>query len=1830
MVGGQVGDGYIEIHADDKPFQREMAGVQRALRADLVKRGEALGKNLANGIGDGMAAHKAPFEKAARAAIRAFRAEAVKSATAAGRAIGDAIGDAMRDQLEQRGKIIGKQAVQAVKRAAKAAGPVTIAVDADTEKAKEKIKKLEDDLKATVEADADTKAAQAKLAWTTRSRSVDIWVDVHTARARAQIAQLVKGLSGWTLLMNWGQALTAFATNLPQTTLKIGLLYSSLASLVNPLLLLVRSIGPLVSGLWQVAKGAVAIGPAILGTVTVFGVLKAAFTELEESSNRFVKKASDNMKQWTENWVYVRHEIQKAFFESNRFNKAFAGFGRNVVFAKTFRSGLEDVSSTLSNLVSVGLESLTAALHPGATKRFFGGLVDGLNVASPGIAALARTIGIIAERGSDLFVGMGEQITRWGLQLEAWASRTDISQMARDAYEAWGAVWDLLKGMGNTVANVFNAMNPPGSALSHIERMADTWQRVADVTGGSEFQSVMRTIFDGAARGAAHLREALDPIGDNLSDFAPTLRDVLDLFGQIGSLTFTGLSDILGDFDFRGGLEAALSGVRDMVAGIDFRAVADLLGNLGRVIGDMAPMLDEFVNAFVEVANEVVQSVMPILRDFSAWAQANPGYLKELIVQLIAAKVAFAALGGAMSFATLAGMTNMNGKAFTSVGDFLGTVAKRGRGAIATMQAAGDAGAGFWGKIKSLGPGLARTIPVLGVFGTVAGVAAGGIALMAAVRMNNEARIAALEAERTTVDGYVAALKRGADNGGKYLEEINAAIRNFDSKDVGRELGTIADQLRYINKNPPGGFTEWAASLTGAKTASQQVTEELKKVDEALAGSDFSTATNAFRQIANEAGRSSTEMVTYATGYGTATEQIVNAGASLAEVARGPEFAEYRAKLVEIADAYGITNLKASDFDNWMRGKVPDAIAVAAQAAPQITAALSEADAAFVGANSSAYAMAQALADPDVASQRLSASVQTTIDRIYGLSTAQQGLSGSVSGLYSSLTNAKIASDNFNAGLSLTNAAGAANKAVLDNIAASTQNVIGQMAQQGASTKEIAAVAQSARDQFVRQYVAAEYGAKNWASASDEAKAAARRAAEEAGLFKGDYVANMIAKTTGEDQIVDIQSKITALEGERQVLLKVDTPEAAAKVKAINDEIGKLETKKTEIKADYKVGDTSAIDGFKPDPVTGLVDIKIGDDAWLRYNPKTKTGYVRVVHQPVYGKADGGIMRYFANGGFMRSVRAFASGTERHIAQIAPAGAMRVWAEPETGGEAYIPLAQSKRSRSREIWAKTGAELDMYADGGLRGAAAAAYGEGGKYIGVMTMGGLLAGIKSGAGALSAALIGPMAQALTDFRNFMGIHSDSDTMIDLGKHISSGTATGIKRGAPGVSRAVKSLIKKNIVNSADFAPATAAWRQFGADLNLALGYGMRDNGALLEEVLRGMASRASTVVDAEIERVTKLTSSANSKLSAAKKKANKAGDKALNAQIKANKAALEKQVKQLEGYKSSLDKVFDAQSGTSDLAIWWRLGEDAGAKEMANWAKGTASSITGATLGDIDKASDVLKGMLKDATSLRDSVATSLTSGFQLKGLTTIRQLTSTLSSWASRATMFAGKMKELAKKGFPAAFIQQVAALGFQDGPAVADALLAASDAEVAQVNTDWSTLLAGSTAIGNTVVDAMYGVGADAAQGFIAGIESDLDALTQAGERLGDALVAAVKKQLGIKSPSTVLRGLGVQSGEGYAEGLLSSRGLVESAMGVLTSPSALGASVNLTALGGTQAVPAAPAATVSESGGNLIINGNLIGANPKVEEAVRLLLEVIGDKRRLERSGQPVARGV
>jgi len=160
----------------------------------------------------------------------------------------------------------------------------------------------------------------------------------------------------------------------------------------------------------------------------------------------------------------------------------------------------------------------------------------------------------------------------------------------------------------------------------------------------------------------------------------------------------------------------------------------------------------------------------------------------------------------------------------------------------------------------------------------------------------------------------------------------------------------------------------------------------------------------------------------------------------------------------------------------------------------------------------------------------------------------------------------------------------------------------------------------------------------------------------------------------------------------------------------------------------------------------------------------------------------------------------FANGSEDHRAQIARPGAMRLWAEPETGGEAYIPLATGKRGRSTEILASVakrfGYSLQRYANGGILGKAQGALSTVGSAIG-----GIVGAVSDPVGALTKAVSGllgglgsgPFADVLKAIPGKLIDLAKSSLGAVLGSGSGAASTTpagaGVQRWAPQVLQAL---------------------------------------------------------------------------------------------------------------------------------------------------------------------------------------------------------------------------------------------------------------------------------------------------------------------------------------------------------------------------------------------------------------------------------------------------------
>lgn len=183
-----------------------------------------------------------------------------------------------------------------------------------------------------------------------------------------------------------------------------------------------------------------------------------------------------------------------------------------------------------------------------------------------------------------------------------------------------------------------------------------------------------------------------------------------------------------------------------------------------------------------------------------------------------------------------------------------------------------------------------------------------------------------------------------------------------------------------------------------------------------------------------------------------------------------------------------------------------------------------------------------------------------------------------------------------------------------------------------------------------------------------------------------------------EDATADLEAfnaKVKASPGSKSVTLKTLSKAGEEALEAFGYKVKRLPNGKVTVTA----ATGGAISGI------GNVAARLADLDGRTATVTTRHVVINTGEAKRPGKAghyaDGGIVAAaYANGGIRgRAVQHFAAGSENHIAQIAPAGAMRVWAEPETMGEGYVPFAPSKRLRSRAITEEIVRRLDGDPDG---------------------------------------------------------------------------------------------------------------------------------------------------------------------------------------------------------------------------------------------------------------------------------------------------------------------------------------------------------------------------------------------------------------------------------------------------------------------------------------------------------------------------------------------------
>lgn len=484
-------------------------------------------------------------------------------------------------------------------------------------------------------------------------------------------------------------------------------------------------------------------------------------------------------------------------------------------------------------------------------------------------------------------------------------------------------------------------------------------------------------------------------------------------------------------------------------------------------------------------------------------------------------------------------------------------------GSILKLATSSSELAASWAAIKTASPGVASGMSRVA---TAAGVVS---AALIALTMYQAQVQAEFDKTRVGADDIASTMLK---MGQSY--KLDDLFRLTDKSAAGplkQEINGVADALRRIKSE--GGLEK---AIGGSATLAGKAAQQFAQVDKALmslaAAGRGDEVARQFGQIASkarEAGMSSDELLRL--------------------------FPALKGQYEMQAAALGNLVLSADEYADWMGGKVPAAVAAAQRAQEGAAGSASKVKAEY---------------------EKQKVAVKDAAEALFEYANVALALSGNAIGFEAAIDNMTAALKENGRTVDINTEKGRANVSALNQMASASGTYIEALVKNGATTAEVTAVTQRAREEFV-----------NTATKMGMTKDAAQALADKYGLIPKN-VATQVQMLIDQNSMNEVERTIQWASRTRQVSLRV-----------------------------------------------------------------TATGALQAGNYTAIQAAQGGLVDYYGAGGLR----------EQHVAQIAPAGSWRVWAEPETGGEAYIPLAREKWERSRQIWWETGKRIGMvaYADGGI-------------------------------------------------------------------------------------------------------------------------------------------------------------------------------------------------------------------------------------------------------------------------------------------------------------------------------------------------------------------------------------------------------------------------------------------------------------------------------------------------------------------------------------------------
>ncbi|GGX98586.1 hypothetical protein GCM10010515_76010 [Streptomyces fructofermentans] len=208
------------------------------------------------------------------------------------------------------------------------------------------------------------------------------------------------------------------------------------------------------------------------------------------------------------------------------------------------------------------------------------------------------------------------------------------------------------------------------------------------------------------------------------------------------------------------------------------------------------------------------------------------------------------------------------------------------------------------------------------------------------------------------------------------------------------------------------------------------------------------------------------------------------------------------------------------------------------------------------------------------------------------------------------------------------------------------------------------------------------------------------------------------------------------------------------------------------------------------------------------------------------------------------------------------------------------------------------------------------------------------------------------------------------------------------------------------------------------------------------------------------------------------------------------------------------------------------------------------------LADAEKK---LKGLTKErdanAKKIREGILSDADITRSTSGPTTVEAITAQLREQLTAAKAFADQIIRLRKRSLRADLLDQLGQAGVEQGGAAATALAGASDAQLREVNRLQKQLSTAATKTGDTVANAMYASGVQAAKGLVSGLKNQKKEIEKTMVSIARAMQKALRTALGIASPAKKLIPDGINTVRGVLVGVDRERPRLLDAMASLVS---------------------------------------------------------------------------